>query len=373
MRQFTTQCCRVINNMLYFTSYYAMQYPQHCGMSILSFLCTLCSYIRVSVGATYADDIRVCIMQLHTCASRFFSTPYSIITSPGLISSQLVATVTEIDGSGTTCSTSPGDSTISRMRQLTTQCCRVINNMLYFTSHYAMQYPQHCGVSILSFLCTLCSYIRVSVGATYADDIRVCIMQLHTCASRFFSTPYSIITSPGLISSQLVATVTEIDGSGTTCSTSPGDYTISRMRQLTTQCCRVINNMLYFTSHYAMQYPQHPQHCGVSILRFLCTLCSYIRVSVGATYADDICVCIMQLHTCASRFFSTPYSISTNPGLISSQLVATVTGIGGSGATCSTSLGDSTINRMRQLTTQCCRVINNMLRTMPCSTHSIVV
>ena len=83
--------------------------------------------------------------------------------------------------------------------------------------------------------------------------LTVCIMQLYTCASRCLSTPYSISTNPGLISSQLVATVTEIDGSGTTCSTSPGDYTISRMRQLTTQCCRVINNMLYFTSHYAMQ------------------------------------------------------------------------------------------------------------------------
>ena len=65
----------------------------------------------------------------------------------------------------------------------------------------------------------------------------------------------------------------------------------------------------------------------------------------------------MQLHTCASRCLSTPYSISTNPGLISSQLVATVTEIDGSGATCYTSLGDSTISRTRQLTTQCCRVI----------------
>ena len=58
---------------------------------------------------------------LHTYARRFLSTPHSIAhTHPDLLSSHLVPIVTGIDGKGTSCQSSPSDSTVSRIGQLTT-------------------------------------------------------------------------------------------------------------------------------------------------------------------------------------------------------------------------------------------------------------
>ena len=58
---------------------------------------------------------------LHTYARRFLSTPHSIAhTHPDPLSSPLVPIVTGIDGKGTSCQSSPSDSTISRIGQLTT-------------------------------------------------------------------------------------------------------------------------------------------------------------------------------------------------------------------------------------------------------------